>query len=78
MQRFKALGGTPVEVDLTPFMGAARLFYDGAWVAERNVAIRDFIDARPEMVFPPVRTSSKAVTARRRPTRLTPASGSRP
>ncbi|MDO9031366.1 MAG: allophanate hydrolase [Hydrogenophaga sp.] len=56
IERLKALGGTPVEVDLTPFLEAARLLYEGPWVAERYVAIKDFIDAQPEAVFPPVRT----------------------
>ncbi len=54
--RLQALGGTPVEVDLTPFLQAARLLYDGPWVAERYVAIKAFIDAHPDAVFPPVRT----------------------
>ncbi len=54
--RLQALGGTAVEIDLTPFLETARLLYEGPWVAERYVAIRDFIDARPETVFPPVRT----------------------
>ena len=56
VERLKALGGTAVEVDLTPFLEAARLLYEGPWVAERYVAIQDFIDAQPEAVFPPVRT----------------------
>lgn len=56
VERLKALGGTAVEVDLTPFLEAARLLYEGPWVAERYVAIKDFIDAQPEAVFPPVRT----------------------
>ena len=56
IERLKALGGTAVEVDLTPFLEAARLLYEGPWVAERYVAIKDFIDAQPDAVFPPVRT----------------------
>ncbi|MDM7943961.1 MAG: allophanate hydrolase [Hydrogenophaga sp.] len=56
VERLKSLGGTPVDVDLTPFLEAARLLYDGPWVAERYVAIQDFINAQPEAVFPPVRT----------------------
>ncbi|MGI9218043.1 MAG: allophanate hydrolase [Hydrogenophaga sp.] len=56
VERLKALGGTAVEVDLTPFLDAARLLYEGPWVAERYVAIQDFIEAQPEAVFPPVRT----------------------
>jgi allophanate hydrolase len=56
IERLKALGGTAVEIDLTPFLEAARLLYEGPWVAERYVAIKDFIEAQPEAVFPPVRT----------------------
>ena len=55
-KRLESLGGTAVEFDLTPFLEAARLLYEGPWVAERYVAIKDFIDAKPEAVFPPVRT----------------------
>ncbi len=56
VRRLESLGGTAVEFDLTPFLEAARLLYDGPWVAERYVAIKDFIDAQPEAVFPPVRS----------------------
>lgn len=66
VERLKALGGTAVEIDLTPFLDAARLLYEGPWVAERYVAIKDFIEAQPEAVFPPVRTiieGGKAKTA---------------
>jgi allophanate hydrolase len=56
VQRMEALGGIAVEFDLTPFLEAARLLYEGPWVAERYVAIKDFIDAQPDAVFPPVRT----------------------
>jgi allophanate hydrolase len=56
VRRLKDLGGTAVEIDLTPFLEAARLLYEGPWVAERYVAIKDFIDTQPEAVFPPVRT----------------------
>jgi len=55
VERMQALGGTPVEVDLAPFLETARLLYGGPWVAERYLAIRDFFDAQPEKVFPPVR-----------------------
>jgi len=55
VERMKALGGTPVAVDLAPFLQTARLLYGGPWVAERYLAIRDFFDAQPDKVFPPVR-----------------------
>jgi len=55
VERMKALGGTPVAVDLAPFLETARLLYGGPWVAERYLAIRDFFDAQSDKVFPPVR-----------------------
>jgi allophanate hydrolase len=55
VQRMQALGGTPVAVDLAPFLETARLLYGGPWVAERYLAIRDFFDANADKVFPPVR-----------------------
>ena len=39
-----ALGGTPVEFDLSPFLDVAQLLYKGPWVAERYAAIADFIE----------------------------------
>ena len=55
VERMQALGGTPVEIDLAPFLETARLLYGGPWVAERYLAIRDFFDTQAEKVFPPVR-----------------------
>ena len=51
----RAIGGTAVEVDFAPFPDAARLLYEGPWVAERYVAIREFFDANAEYVNPVVR-----------------------
>ena len=48
----RALGGTPVEVDLSPFRAAATLLYEGPWVAERYQAIRPFIEAQPQALHP--------------------------
>ena len=45
-------GATVIEIDLAPFLEAARLLYDGPWVAERFVALRDFLKARPDAMFP--------------------------
>lgn len=53
--RLQALGGTPVEIDLTPFRDVARLLYDGPWVAERYAAIRPFIEQHPEALHPVTR-----------------------
>lgn len=50
-----ALGGTPVEVDLTPFRAVATLLYEGPWVAERYAAIRAFIEKSPQSLHPVTR-----------------------
>ncbi len=50
-----SLGGTPVEVDLTPFRAVATLLYEGPWVAERYAAIRPFIEANPQALHPVTR-----------------------
>ena len=51
VERLRSLGGDAVEIDFGPFLEAARLLYEGPWVAERYAAIRDFFDARPEALF---------------------------
>ncbi len=51
----RAIGGTSVEIDFSPFLQAARLLYEGPWVAERYAAISEFFDARPEVINPVVR-----------------------
>jgi allophanate hydrolase len=45
----------PQAADLSLFFEAARLLYEGAWVAERYAAIRDFIEARSDMLHPVTR-----------------------
>jgi len=49
------LGWTLIEVDLAPFLEAARLLYDGPWVAERTAAVGAFIAAHPDQVHPVTR-----------------------
>ncbi len=51
----RAIGGTAIEVDFAPFLNAARLLYEGPWVAERYAAIRQFFDAKSEHIHPVVR-----------------------
>jgi allophanate hydrolase len=48
------LGGTPVEIDLTPFLAAAKLLYNGPWVAERYAAIGPFFEAHAAEMDPTV------------------------
>jgi allophanate hydrolase len=53
--RLEALGGARVEIDFRPFRLAAKLLYEGPWVAERWLAIRDFHARRAEAIFPVTR-----------------------
>lgn len=55
VERLQALGGEPIEINLSPFLATAKLLYEGPWVAERYQAIRDFFDAQPEALFPVTR-----------------------
>ena len=45
IERLKALGGTPVEIDYAPFRDAAQLLYSGPWVAERTAAVGAFMES---------------------------------
>jgi allophanate hydrolase len=47
VQRLQSLGFTPVTIDFTPFLEAARLLYQGPWLAERFAAVGDFLAANP-------------------------------
>jgi allophanate hydrolase len=55
VERMQALGGERVEIDFTPFLEAARLLYEGPWLAERYVAIRGFIESQPGALHPVTR-----------------------
>ncbi len=49
--RLQRLGGEAVPLDFTPFSEAARLLYEGPWVAERYAAIEPFIQAHPDALL---------------------------
>lgn len=51
----QALGGEAVEIDFEPFLAAARLLYEGPWVAERYAAIQSFFDSHSDQIVAPVR-----------------------
>lgn len=55
LERAQALGATLVPLDMAPFHEAARLLYDGPWVAERFLAIRDLLARDPEAILPVIR-----------------------
>lgn len=54
-RRLAECGVAVQEIDLAPFLDAARLLYDGGLVAERHEAVGDFVDAHPGEVEPTVR-----------------------
>lgn len=54
--RLQNLGGEAVEIDFAPFLEAARLLYEGPWVAERYVAIEELINRNPEALLEVTRT----------------------
>ncbi|MDH8639259.1 allophanate hydrolase, partial [Klebsiella pneumoniae] len=53
--RLIALGAVPVEFDLAPFYATAQLLYEGPWVAERYLVIRDLLAKDPDAVHPVTR-----------------------
>lgn len=55
LTRLAGLGVTLVEVDIAPFYEAARLLYEGPWVAERYASARELIDTKPDALHPVTR-----------------------
>jgi len=56
IERIAGLGAEVIEIDFTPFLAAARLLYEGPWIAERYLAIRDLIERSPDALHPVTRT----------------------
>jgi allophanate hydrolase len=63
--QLEALGARPVEIDFEPFLAAARLLYEGPWLAERYCAVGDFLEQHPEAVYP---VTLEIIRAGRNPT----------
>jgi allophanate hydrolase len=55
LKRWIQLGATLVEFDLEPFYETARLLYEGPWVAERYLVIRDLLASAPDAIHPVTR-----------------------
>jgi allophanate hydrolase len=55
LKRWTSLGATLVEFDLEPFHETARLLYEGPWVAERYLVIRDLLASSPDAIHPVTR-----------------------
>jgi allophanate hydrolase len=53
--RVALVGGTAIEIDFAPFLEAARLLYEGPWVAERYAAIEDFVERHAAAIHPVTR-----------------------
>src|SRR5262249_21983610 len=55
LARLARLGAAIVEFDMEPCYPAARLLYEGPWVAERYLAARAVIEQAPEAMHPVTR-----------------------
>ena len=55
LARLHGLGATIVEIDIEPFYETARLLYEGPWVAERLVTVRNLLASSPQSLNPVVR-----------------------
>ncbi|MFO1109452.1 MAG: allophanate hydrolase [Bradyrhizobium sp.] len=60
LRRWTALGAALVEFDLEPFYETARLLYEGPWVAERYLVIRDLLASSPDAIHPVTREIAAA------------------
>jgi allophanate hydrolase len=63
---WQQLGARIVEIDFAPFLEAARLLYDGPWIAERYAAIGGFFEKHPGALHPVTRRiieRAKSITA---------------
>ncbi|MEZ5324706.1 MAG: allophanate hydrolase [Verrucomicrobiales bacterium] len=55
IEKMKSLGWQELRVDFSVFADAAKLLYEGPWVAERYAAIRSFIEQSPDSLHPVTR-----------------------
>ena len=55
LARLAGLGAKIAEIDIEPFYAAARLLYEGPWVAERYLTARALIASAPEALHPVTR-----------------------
>lgn len=52
----KSMGGSPVEIDFSPFLEAGRLLFGGPWVAERLIPVKELFFSNPDALYPTTRT----------------------
>ncbi|MDO6584670.1 amidase family protein [Salipiger sp. 1_MG-2023] len=53
--RLRALGGTAVPIDMTPYLTAARMLYDGPFIAQRYANFGDKFDGDEDALCPATR-----------------------
>ena len=53
--KMQQLGGKKIEIDFSPFRDAARLLYEGPWVAERYSVVEKLITEQPDALLPVIR-----------------------
>jgi allophanate hydrolase len=66
LAQWRAAGAEITPVDIAPLLETARLLYDGPWVAERYLVIRDLLARDPQAVHPVTREitlKGKAISA---------------
>jgi allophanate hydrolase len=56
LARLRDAGAKVVEIDFEPFLDAARLLYEGPFVAERLAAIKPFFEQHADALHPVIRT----------------------
>lgn len=56
VEQWKKLGATIVETDIQPLLDAAKLLYEGPWVAERYAALESLMANQPNAMHPVVHT----------------------
>jgi len=56
VQQLRNAGAEVVSIDFQPFLDAARLLYEGPWVAERYAAIEAFFIKDPKQCLPVIET----------------------
>jgi allophanate hydrolase len=55
LARCATFGAKIIDVDMAPFYEAARLLYDGPWVAERYLVVRQLLESKPDAIHPVTR-----------------------
>src|SRR6201999_3312794 len=60
LKRWSGLGAELVEFDMEPFYETARLLYEGPWVAERYLVIRNLLASSPDAIHPVTREITAA------------------